>query len=202
MFTNRLQVGILKNKYQSPLTNILQYAIIILDIISVPFIAVCNIFRELKSTQRRTEHTRFIAAVFSIYYQQPFFTYFFYVILSEREPSMKYTYIKQHDATDCAAACLAMVCLHYKKETTITQLRDMMGTDLKGTNLIGLSKCADALGFVSQAIRVDRENFLTDFTLPCIANVITKEGLTHFVVVFKNLSSQAKIDATGFANWK
>jgi ATP-binding cassette subfamily B protein len=34
-------------------------------------------------------------------------------------------------------------------------------------------------------VRVDRENFLSDFSLPCIAQVITKEGLTHFVVVFK-----------------
>ena len=51
---------------------------------------------------------------------------------------MRYTYIKQHDATDCAAACMAMVCLHNKKETTITRLRDM-----KGTNLIGLSICAE-----------------------------------------------------------
>ena len=100
---------------------------------------------------------------------------------------MRYTFVKQHDATDCAAACLAMVCLHYKKETTITQLRDLMGTDLKGTNLVGLSKCADTLGFTSQAVRVDRENFLTEFTLPCIANVITKEGLTHFVVVYKKV---------------
>lgn len=98
---------------------------------------------------------------------------------------MRYTFVKQHDATDCAAACMAMVCLHYKKETTITRLRDMMGTDLKGTNLIGLSKCADELGFMSQAVRVDREGFLSKYTLPAIANIITKEGLSHFVVVFK-----------------
>ena len=98
---------------------------------------------------------------------------------------MKYIFIKQHDATDCAAACLAMICLHYKKETTITKLRDMMGTDLKGTNLIGLCKCADELGFSSQAVRVDKEGFLSEYTLPCIANIITKEGLSHFVVIFK-----------------
>ena len=98
---------------------------------------------------------------------------------------IRYIFVKQFDSTDCAAACLAMICLHYKKETTISQLRDKMGTDLKGTNLIGLSKCADDLGFISQAVRVDREGFLSDFSLPCIANTITKEGRTHFVVVFK-----------------
>ena len=98
---------------------------------------------------------------------------------------MKYTFVKQHDMTDCAAACLVMVCLHYKKETTITKLRDMMGTDLKGTNLLGLSKCADQLGFTSQAVRVDKEGFLSEYTLPVIANILTKEGLSHFVVIFK-----------------
>lgn len=98
---------------------------------------------------------------------------------------MKYTFIKQHDFTDCAAACLAMVCLHYKKETTITMLRDQMGTDFKGTNLLGLSKCAGELGFAAQAVRVDREGFLSRYTLPAIANILTKEGLSHFVVVFK-----------------
>ncbi|MGN0351586.1 MAG: peptidase domain-containing ABC transporter [Roseburia sp.] len=98
---------------------------------------------------------------------------------------MRYTFVKQHDATDCAAACLAMVCLHYKKETTITKLRDKMGTDLKGTNLLGLSKCAEQLGFLSQAVRVDREGFGSKYTLPAIANILTKEGLSHFVVIFK-----------------
>lgn len=80
---------------------------------------------------------------------------------------------------------MAMVCLHYKKETTITKLRDIMGTDLKGTNLIGLSKCAETLGFSSQAVRVDKEGFLSRYTLPAIANIVTKEGLSHFVVIFK-----------------
>ena len=98
---------------------------------------------------------------------------------------MRYTFVKQHDATDCAAACMAMVCLHYKKETTITRLRDIMGTDLKGTNLIGLSKCAEELGFMSQCIRVDREGFLSEYTLPARGNVITKDGLSHFVVIYK-----------------
>ena len=98
---------------------------------------------------------------------------------------MRYTFVKQHDYTDCAAACMAMVCLHYKKETTITRLRDMMGTDLKGTNLIGLSKCAERLGFMTQAVKVDKEGFFSDFSLPCIANIVTKEGLSHFVVIFK-----------------
>ena len=43
---------------------------------------------------------------------------------------MRYTYVQQHDAIDCVAACLVMVCRHYKKKTMITRLRDMMGTDL------------------------------------------------------------------------
>ena len=98
---------------------------------------------------------------------------------------MRYTYVRQHDSTDCAAASLAMVCLHYKKEITITRLRDMMGTDMKGTNLVGLQKAANELGFSTAAVRVDRENFLSDFTLPAIAQVITDQGMTHFVVIFK-----------------
>ena len=98
---------------------------------------------------------------------------------------MRYTYVRQHDTTDCAAACLAMVCLHYKKEVTITRLRDMMGTDLKGTNLVGLQKAA--MSWVSPPPRCawTVKTFLSDFSLPCIAQVITDQGLAHFVVVFK-----------------
>ena len=76
-------------------------------------------------------------------------------------------------------------CASITKRITITRLRDMMGTDLKGTNLIGLQKAANELGFTTAAVRVDRENFLSDFSLPCIAQVINDRGMGHFVVVFK-----------------
>lgn len=99
---------------------------------------------------------------------------------------MRYNYlVKQHDITDCAAACIATVCMYYKKEITITKLRDILGTDIKGTTLLGLEDGAKKLGFDTKAIRVDKEGFKQKFTLPAIAHVITKEGLSHFVIVHK-----------------
>ncbi|VYU29209.1 peptide cleavage/export ABC transporter [Clostridium tertium] len=93
--------------------------------------------------------------------------------------------VKQHDITDCAAACLATICMYYKKEITITKLRDILGTDIKGTTLLGLEDGAKKLGFDTKAIRVDKEGFKEKYTLPAIAHVITKEGLSHFVIIHK-----------------
>jgi ATP-binding cassette, subfamily C, bacteriocin exporter len=93
--------------------------------------------------------------------------------------------VKQYDITDCAAACLATVCMYYKKEITITKLRDILGTDIKGTTLLGLEDGAKKLDFDTRAIRVDKIAFKEKYTLPAIAHVITKEGLTHFVIIHK-----------------
>lgn len=98
---------------------------------------------------------------------------------------MKSYLVKQHDAADCAAACLATVCLYYKKDISITKLRDLLGTDIKGTTLKGLESGAKRLGFDTKAVRVNRETFMSKFSLPAIAHIITKEGLAHFVVVHK-----------------
>ncbi|WGX76897.1 cysteine peptidase family C39 domain-containing protein [Paraclostridium bifermentans] len=93
--------------------------------------------------------------------------------------------IKQHDSSDCAAACLAMICMYYKKDSSITKLRDVLGTDIKGTTLKGLESGANKLGFDTKAIRVDKESFQSKYTLPAIAHVVTDEGLEDFVVIHK-----------------
>ena len=46
----------------------------------------------------------------------------------------KYICIKQHDETDCGAACLATVSKQYGFTTSITKIRELAGTDKHGTN--------------------------------------------------------------------
>ncbi|MBA4538125.1 peptidase domain-containing ABC transporter [Bacillus aquiflavi] len=99
--------------------------------------------------------------------------------------SFKSSFVRQFDRNDCAAACLATICKYYKKEITITKLRDILGTDIKGTTLYGLEKGAKALGFDAKAIKVTLDGLKSKFTLPAIAHIITNEGMSHFVVIHK-----------------
>ena len=101
----------------------------------------------------------------------------------------RYKCVKQHDVTDCGAACVATVCLQYKKETTITRLRELTGTDARGTTVLGIVETLEKLGFEAKAVRITREAFEEKFTLPCIVRVLTNEGLTHFVVIHKILKN-------------
>jgi len=94
--------------------------------------------------------------------------------------------IMQHDSTDCGVATLAMICLHYGKEVTLTGLRDACGTDILGTNIEGLCTGAKKLGLDTKPIRITNEEFLKgEFTLPAICHTITKDGYPHYVVLMK-----------------
>ncbi len=97
----------------------------------------------------------------------------------------KYKCVRQHDITDCAAACIATICLHYKKETTITKLRDMTGTDILGATALGIVGTLTKLGFEAKSWRGNKETLEEKFTLPAIVRMFTKEGLTHFMVLHK-----------------
>jgi ATP-binding cassette subfamily B protein len=99
---------------------------------------------------------------------------------------LKRIYIEQLDSNDCAAACLAMVCKYYGKDYSITKLRDVLGTDIKGTPINGLHHGAEKLGFDVKKVRITKDVIKENFTLPAICHVRTEEGLSHFVVLFKN----------------
>ncbi len=94
----------------------------------------------------------------------------------------RYYCIKQHDETDCGAACLATISKQYDLKIPITRIREIAGTDKKGTNALGLVKAAEKLGFSAKGVKADPEHLTDDLPLPVIAHVV-KDNLLHYVVV-------------------
>ncbi|AQG80145.1 peptidase domain-containing ABC transporter [Spirosoma montaniterrae] len=95
----------------------------------------------------------------------------------------KKTIVKQHDITDCGAACLASIAAHYKLLMPIARIRQMASTDQKGTNVLGMIEAAQRLGFQAKGVRGTFES-LTKIPKPAIAHVIVKDVLQHFVVIY------------------
>lgn len=98
---------------------------------------------------------------------------------------MKYNCIKQHDITDCGAACLATICKQYGFKTPITKIREVAGTDKQGTNAFGVIKAAEQLGFSAKGVKGNQEAFFSEFPLPAIAHVVVDGMLLHYVVIHK-----------------
>lgn len=110
---------------------------------------------------------------------------------------MKYYCIKQHDITDCGAACLATIAKQYGYKIGITRIREVAGTDKQGTNAYGLIKAAEQLGFSAKGVKGDKEAFFLQFPLPCIAHVIVDGNLLHYVVIHKITKKQVLIADPG-----
>ncbi len=102
-----------------------------------------------------------------------------------RKIDMKYYCIKQHDITDCGAACLATICRQNGYKIGISKIREVAGTDKQGTNAYGVIKAAEQLGFSAKGVKGDKEAFFSEFPLPCIAHVIVDGALLHYVVIHK-----------------
>lgn len=81
--------------------------------------------------------------------------------------------IKQHDITDCGAACLASVAAHFGLELPISKIRQYASTDKKGTNILGLMEAADKLGFSAKGVKGEFES-LFKIPTPTIAHVVVK----------------------------
>ena len=61
--------------------------------------------------------------------------------------------IKQHDITDCGAACLASVSAHYNLKVPVASIRQLASTDKRGTNVLGLIEAAEKLGFSAKGVK-------------------------------------------------
>lgn len=92
--------------------------------------------------------------------------------------------VKQHDITDCGAACLSSIAANYGLKLPISRIRQYASTDKKGTNVLGLIEASEKLGFMAKGVRGEFESLLK-IPKPAIAHVIINDHLHHYVVLYE-----------------
>ncbi len=104
--------------------------------------------------------------------------------------NLKKTHTLQHDQTDCGVACLKSILRYYGGDATLEKLRDLSGTSVQGTSLLGLQQAAEAYNLEAEAFEVEvLDEFKAEATFPCILHVLIDEKLEHYVVCNKTPTS-------------
>jgi len=110
--------------------------------------------------------------------------------------------VKQHDLTDCAAACLASVLAWHRKELPIARIRQLAATDQKGTTAWGIIQAAKKLGLTAKGVKGTVDD-LRGIPCPAIAHVVVKDVLYHYVVLYAVTKSHVRVmdPASGRLEW-
>jgi len=100
---------------------------------------------------------------------------------------------RQQSEVDCGVACLLSVINYYGGNNTLESLRNLSGTNINGTTLLGLHEAAKQIGFTALGFEADIEALLIHPS-PTILHVIIDNQLQHFVVCFgiKELDGKIK----------
>jgi len=98
-------------------------------------------------------------------------------------------YYQQLDMADCGAACLAMIASYFGKNLNIAEVRSNSGTDIIGTNILGMVQGASKYGLSARAVKGKKEAITKSTPVPFIAHMHIDRGdgdwVDHFVVVKK-----------------
>ncbi|WP_314292457.1 cysteine peptidase family C39 domain-containing protein [Leptotrichia massiliensis] len=94
----------------------------------------------------------------------------------------RYCCVLQKDEKDRAPAILT-IAKQYNSNFSIAKLWQISGTDRNGTNLVGMIKGLDYLGFDSKAVKVEDKKIDNSVSFPIIAHIQSKNNFLHYVVV-------------------
>lgn len=105
------------------------------------------------------------------------------------------TAIRQHDLSDCAAACIASIARHYGQDIPLTVIREASGTSPAGTSIKGILDACRTLGFRAAGYKSDdkRLESLYGLSEPVILHVINRQEDLHFVVLQSLTPHRARI---------
>jgi ATP-binding cassette subfamily B protein len=81
----------------------------------------------------------------------------------------KYSWLPQHDETDCGAASLAMICRYHGVRLSVGRLRDKANVGRQGASLYSLGLAAETIGYNCRAVKTDYGH-LAGLSLPAVAH--------------------------------
>lgn len=83
----------------------------------------------------------------------------------------KFKCISQNDEADCGPACLAAIFRKYNLKVSIATIRDIAGTDRKGTSAYGLVKAIEYFKFQHKVVNADKNALTYELPLPAISYI-------------------------------
>ena len=105
------------------------------------------------------------------------------------------TDVRQHDLSDCAAACIASIARYYGEAVPLTVIREASGTSAAGTSIKGILDACREIGFHAVGYKSDEKRLesLYGLTEPVILHVVNRKGDLHFIVLHSLTPRQARV---------
>ncbi|MEB3362000.1 MAG: peptidase domain-containing ABC transporter [Synechococcaceae cyanobacterium] len=91
--------------------------------------------------------------------------------------------VEQVSEEDCGAACIATVARQHGKPIPLPRIRELVGTGIQGTTLLGLSRGGEAIGFRCRPVRAEsRDEIFADMASLPMPAIVHWQG-NHWVVL-------------------
>ena len=100
--------------------------------------------------------------------------------------------MRQIDAMDCGAACLAMVCRGFGHDVSLSAIRHAAGTSTDGTSLRGLKRGGEEIGLRVRTVKSSADR-LDALPMPAIVHW----GADHWVVLYRVEGDRVRIADPG-----
>jgi ATP-binding cassette, subfamily C, bacteriocin exporter len=99
------------------------------------------------------------------------------------------THVQQQGQSDCGVACLKMVLHHFNCNASFERLRELSGTTMTGTTMLGLLQAGQELGLNTEGFEADLDHLRACKDV-CILHVVLENQMHHYVVYYGYDSAQ------------
>lgn len=111
-----------------------------------------------------------------------------YLQLDRKKQIKQFPMVRQSHESECAAACVTMICKYYKKDFTLGQIRELTSLSSENVNPTKLITGAETLGYNAKPYALKFKD-LQGLSLPAI---IGWEGY-HYVVLYRITAKEVHI---------